>query len=712
MHNRNSMRRTPQRRLYKQALLLASCLTAWIAQPSYAQNTGEFSANQYGAIGLNTIPSARMQPSGTLTMGVSTLDPYLNSYIGLQIAEPLSITLRQSAELSKLNDDADRLYPGLDLKIRLLEENRSRPEIAIGLQSALGHKRMAGEYIALSKRYKDFDFTLGAGWGRFGTAGHIDNPLKSISTHFSKNRSLDGELANTPDDWFTGEQIGFFGGVEYFTPITGLSVKLDYGADRYEAEKAAFNYETPAPWSLGVNYKPYDGVDMSLGIQGTEKIMGRLSFSTMPKLWPLGHSKYEAPTSIRTFRTDNGSPDAMALAAQSDGIILHNVQNTSHSAHAHLPITYLQSTPQQLGRAYRHMADHGGLTTEELEIIPTVHNLQGPAIRIMRSDIENAIIHKQGSPEEIWHNAKFETENLRENKTQPYRWSNGLYHEFLPELTLENHASISEEDSGTLYRSSILAGTKHSGFFGLITSGISFRLNLDDNLDKIGKLRLPKLIPVRSNVDEFTEDRISLETLYATYTHSFNPSTHIALTNGFVEEMYAGFGGEVLYRPFLAKWALGAEAWIASKRDPDTLLNTGFTGDTVLTGHINGWYDLPEYGLTLNGKVGRYLGTDLGGTIGLTKRFKNGAKLNSFFTLTNQADTDIFGGTTHAYGGMNLSFPLGKVKYVPKGSKTTVKFAPFGRDTGQTLQNPMPLYELTEPLSYHHMIENWGDVVE
>src|SRR5687768_3729397 len=103
-----------------------------------------------GPLGLNTVPNARMDDPGTVRAAVSALDPYVHAYLGLQIAGPLYIGLRQTALTSSINGTADRLFPGVDLKLRLLTENAWRPEIAVGLQSAFGHKRMAGEYIAFS----------------------------------------------------------------------------------------------------------------------------------------------------------------------------------------------------------------------------------------------------------------------------------------------------------------------------------------------------------------------------------------------------------------------------------------------------------------------------------------------------------------------------------------------------------------------------------
>lgn len=115
--------------LYLLALSCGSILCAPLvpyAIPHARADNLPTSTNITGQIGLNTVPSARMDKSGTVRAGISTLDPYAHSWLGFQLADPLSITVRQSAEVSKVNDDADRLYPGVDFKLRLLTESRSR----------------------------------------------------------------------------------------------------------------------------------------------------------------------------------------------------------------------------------------------------------------------------------------------------------------------------------------------------------------------------------------------------------------------------------------------------------------------------------------------------------------------------------------------------------------------------------------------------------
>lgn len=263
--------------------MVVYCPTAAFSETSY-------STNIHGKLGLNTIPNARMDEKGTIRAQSSYLDPYFHGFLGVQLASPLYVGIRQTAEVSSFDEDFDRLYPGVDAKLRTVKESTYRPEIAIGIQSGFGHKRTAGEYITATKRYKNFDFTGGIGWGRFASSAHIDNPLKALGSHFDKDRNLDGEAPNEPDDWFTGQDMGFFAGLEYFTPLKGLSLKADWGGDRYEAEKAAFNFRPAAPWSIGLNYKPWQFMDIGLASQGADKIMARLSLQGNVKNWNIART--------------------------------------------------------------------------------------------------------------------------------------------------------------------------------------------------------------------------------------------------------------------------------------------------------------------------------------------------------------------------------------------------------------------------------------
>lgn len=682
------------------------CACISYAAPVFAQ--AHPTAGLYGALGLNTVPSARMENAGTVRFSASTSDPYWHGTLGVQIADPLYIGLRQTAQTSSLGANPDRFYPGVDLKFRLLKETQYAPEIAIGLQSAIGHKQMAGETLSLSKRFQNFDLTGGIAWGRLGSAAHISNPLKSFSSHFGKVRSLDGENPNMMQDWFTGRDAGFFAGIEYFTPVRGLSVKADWGADRYIVESRMEGFDTPKPWSIGLAYQPKPWIDVGAAVIGGEKIFAALNLHSPVQNWPGRNSKNEKPPMMRPYRTGINMPNEMRKSALLDNLLLHNIRSNNQTVSTELPVNESINTPLYIGRAARHMANHGGQTLESIKITPTVYGLKSRSIILNRRDLERTIAFHQGSPQEIWHNTEF---------VQPDVSGNSLWGRFLGwdrhtfNIILEQASSLSEDDSGMLYRTGLLFAQR-----GQLTEKFwvenSARIDITNNTGRIRKYRPRNPLPVRSNIDDFAARTISLERSYIGWLTTLKPDLHISLKGGYLEEMYGGIGGEVLYRPFGNTFAIGAETWLALKRDPFTDLNMGFNGDRLLTGHVQAWYEIPGTNITLQTRLGRYLAEDIGGTLALKHHFNNGAALEVFATATDHADFDIFGSQTHLYSGLKMRLPLGNVPHLPVSSDIRFKVEPFGRDTGQALDTPMPLYEITEPLSYRHLAENWNDIVK
>ncbi len=642
--------------------------------------------------------------------GVSMLDPYMHGYIGVQIAKPLSLTFRQSAETSNFTEDADHLYPGADLKLRLVKETATRPAIAIGMQSAFGHKKMAGEYLALSKRYNNFDFTAGLGWGRFGTAGHLDNPFKIFGDHFEDDRDYNSELPNTPDDWFTGDKIGFFAGLEYFLPYEGMSLKLDYGADRYSAEKASFGYEAGAPWGIGLSYTHDKWLSAQIGAQGTDKVMGRISLQASPEQWPLTGQEIEPPRNIETDDyAQQPAVQAIIDSAAQENITLKNIIMDEHSIHVVQEISLDQNTPRQIGRAARHIKAYTNDKIEHIEITPRHMNLFGKTIKITRNNVDKFVDKSLISPQEVWENTEFVVSDTKNTEADIFIHSRGINVDKIFRLALENQLSLSEEHRGALYRTSAFVEAQGSPFLGFIVGG-ALRLNIKDNLDDVN---LAFLSPFLQSSGSFANKRISLENAYLGYAHSFTPSVHGLVLSGYFEERYAGMGGEILYRPPSSRFAVGAEAWLLAPREANTTLNASLIEDSrIFTGYLNGWYDLPYHDITLNAKAGKYNEGDVGISLGLQRLFDNGATLNGSIALSRETDLDPFGGTTHAFHSINLTLPIGSLPIIPSGSEIRTRIEPIDRITAQTIHPPIRLFDLTENFTLDHLARHWNTIMD
>jgi len=633
-----------------------------------------FSTNMYGLIGLNTIPTARQDKKGTIRAGLSTSDPYLNAFLGFQVSDNFYMSFRQTAELSSLTQNPDFYRPALDLKYNILDERRTRPALSVGMDAAFGDKRTSSEYLVLSKRLGNFDLTGGLGWGRLGGEGHFKNPLIAISDHFDKDRTFNSFLSQDTEDWFTGEEVGLFGGLEYFTKINGLSLKLDYNAKDYAPEEFTIDgFEAPAPWSASLNYKAWQPLDLSLGIIGGQKIMARVSLQDNAANWPLSHSN----TDIEPFEK---TPYRV-------------IDETVLDLHSFYP------APWQIGSAAKRISAQN--KPEKISFNLSHKGLVGPSVTLVRNDIQT----KNKTAEEIWRNARVEkskTGNLLSPRDLTLEKLKKRQYRFF----LDGKTSLSEPDTGTLYRVSALVEATQQLPYGFMF-GTRARLNIADNLDRLRKTRFSFAPPIRADEPDFADQRVALDTLHASWLRSLTPSTHIGLTAGYLEEMFAGAGGEILHRPFGKTFAIGAEAWRVNKRDPFSTLNKTLLTDTRYTGHVKLYYELPQQRTTFSLSGGKYLNQDIGGSIDIETTFKNNTTLKAFATVTDQKGFFIFEDQTHLHGGVQLSIPFGSLPFVPAGSEARLSSGPFARDNGQTLNKPVSLYEVTEPLSKRALIHDW-----
>ncbi|PZP54524.1 MAG: hypothetical protein DI586_09665 [Micavibrio aeruginosavorus] len=659
--------------------IVVSC--AWHIHAAQADESRDLTVtpNLYGTIGLNSIPSARMDYAGTIRASIAAADPYFHTSFGLQIHDRLFIQLRQSSEISDLMDDPDKVYPGLDFKFKLFNEKKFRPEIAFGVQSAFGHRRMSGEYLAFSKRYENLDFTAGFGWGRFGTRQSVPNPLDWTGSYLDTNRELDGDKPNSLDEWFTGD-TGFFAGVEYATPMKGLSLKADWNSDSYKAERR-LGMDSSSPYSFGFSYRPTEYADIGVALMDKDTIMARISLKSMVSSWPFKSSVDETANFVDIDQCciDSLGKDQASAAIQLNGY---------------------QSSPYQYGIGWR-LAEIKSRSkgSEILRLEPAYFGLKSPSISIARRDMVGAD-QTNGSAEEIWRNIEFDR-----HLSKPESW----FERYMLSFKLRENFSLSEDDAPYSHRTDFIGTLSHQ-FLTNLLSETSFRYNLFSNLDQLEKFRPPSVDTVRSNEYYYSRRRFAVERMFVQGFKSFTPDWHVSASSGYLEEMFAGLHGEILYRPWGRNWAAGIEAANVIKRDYQTPFNMGFVNESQPTGHANFYYEFPDTDVTLQASIGQYLGKDKGGTLKIRNRFLNGSTVEAFITATNMHDTDPYGGAANLSSGIRFSLPLGSLRYIPNGSSLEVNAVPVARDAGQRLDIAHPLYEMTEPLSYRHLTQHWGDV--
>lgn len=338
---------------------------------------------------------------------------------------------------------------------------------------------------------------------------------------------------------------------------------------------------------------------------------------------------------------------------------------------------------------------------------PTAVTLNGPALA-------QALAYR-GSAEELWQDALVEPEpdseparsgsEVREAAEAPSPFVRAL---IAPRLQV----SLTEPESAAVLRAFTDASLTAPLAEGLV-AGLGARLDLADTLDRLQ--RDPAVTDdraVRSDVADFAGGfPVSLNTAHLRWAGRVLSDGYALLSAGMLEEMFAGVGGELLYRPFRSRWSLGGELYRVWKRRPGALPSLRTDGDR-LTGFGRVAYDGPDARQTVALSAGRYLGRDWGTSLDYLNRFDSGWVLGASLTVTNglegrpnrNEDTEPW----FAYG-LSLTLPLGATE--PLG--LPVRLAPsfetrtLGRDAGQRLERPTSLRRLTDATGYGRIGASW-----
>ncbi|MEQ6917322.1 YjbH domain-containing protein [Halomonas aquatica] len=136
--------------------------------------------------------------------------------------------------------------------------------------------------MVASKRWYDFDLTLGLGWGYLGNAGDVDSPLGWLDERFDDRP---GDAGGGQGGEFALSQLfhgpmAVFGGVEYQTPWEPLVLQLEFEGNDYANEPQDNDQPLDSRANLGARYRLTDTIELRAGWQRGNTAMAGVSFST------------------------------------------------------------------------------------------------------------------------------------------------------------------------------------------------------------------------------------------------------------------------------------------------------------------------------------------------------------------------------------------------------------------------------------------------
>jgi len=712
--------------------LLACLLMPPLAWAQYAPPQPKFDTlSDFGGVGLLQMPSARVSEQGAIAIGSSLVEPYQRTAVTVQPLPWLEGTLRYTAVRNRLyspdpNFSGSQNYKdrGIDVKIRLLEEASHTPQLALGFRDIGGTGLFSAEYLVLSKRYFDLDFSLGLGWGNMGTRGHLKNPFSRISDRFNARQVTNsaGEFSIT--NFFRGEYVSLFGGINYQTPIPGLTLKLEYDGNNYTQEAFDNRQTVRSPFNIGAVYSYGDWLDLTVAYERGDRLMVHAALRSNLRTM-IGLPKRDpAPDAIKPRNLDadvaeylkqnpstradrpNPLPTIKESLAELDYKV-ESVELNGKEMIAALGQPTFRNRAQAVGRAARAMANAAPPEVEKLTVVDLQGGIETQRISLMRHDLEKAVRY-EGSPEEMARNLQILPPDPR-SKALGQRFENDkLYPEFNWgwEPAMRHH--IGGPDSPYFYQlfmrvyANLQINRKLS-----ISSHLG--INITDNLDGLRLNSNSALPKVRSDIKEYLkEGRNGIDMLQVDYMTNLGSNGFARFSAGLYEDMYGGVGGEFLYNPFDKPWAIGADLYRVRQRDFDKRFS--FRNYEVTTGHVDLYYKLPFYNMTAQVSVGQYLAGDRGATFAVSRRFESGTEIGAFFTRTNVSAEDFGEGSFDK--GIFLSIPFDMLSYFSNRGMINLGWRPLTRDGGQRLNQSKRLYPILSGSGRDAMLADWSKVLD
>jgi len=554
----------------------------------------------------------------------------------------------------------------------------------------------------VSKRFWDFDVSLGIGWGRLGTYADGNNPLMDIWSGFGDRRRDVGEGGTLRwQSYFRGEDISIFGGIEWNVPalptpwgdLEGLRAKIEFSGDRLRDERGGYPGRTTnlggtsaSRVNAGLQWSN-DWLDVGVHwVNGTDVLLRasvRMDAHDPPRA-PL-----PAPPAMAE-RANGGSAESAALAPRIFAALrearLRGTAFVLDGDEARIAVSGgpFRTLAQVAGRVVRAVQPVLPRQVERVLIAWSRDGVEIARLLVLRSAIE-AAARGHGSAEEIFATA------ILMPPGEPFEDAARAPGPFI-DWGIEPRVRVVLGDPSrtALYQAAIAANARVELGAGFSIGGAVAQV-VAQNMD--GAAASDSVLPrVRSDYALYAEDgrNLAVTSLYGERMWSLAPDVFARATAGYLEPMFAGISGEVLWRPHDRPFAIGLDVNYVAQRDFDQRF--GLQDYRVTTGHLSLYLDLPWWNLTTTLRGGRYLAGDWGGTVEVARRFDSGIEVGAFATFTDVSYARFGEGSFDK--GIFIRVPL-DIFGVQSRSNVGAVIRPTQRDGGQRLAVENPLWEVT-----------------
>lgn len=567
----------------------------------------------------------------------------------------------------------------------------------------------------MSKDLNGIKYSLGMGWGKYAGDNSFENPLSSISNSLAERPLVSDnmKLGGTPsyDQWFRGD-ASLFGGFEYrFPKLKALKLKIEYDPFNY------FNFSANNRSDALYNLRKKDS-DLNFGLSyslnrnitiDTSYIKGNtfnLSFNYGITFNDQLTKKKAFNPTINSYKNTKKSKslfyDDLLVNLNKNRLFL---QTSTLSRSGNLDISISTSDHRNAIRS----SSYAAYIAKE---IANNNNINLSLINIRHINVGtelNSITYIANHIDDNNYPLELKIRNTNLDSGDPNSF---LEDDFQPNI---NFPVIFSSINPSLVTH---IGNPEKFYFGGVDlqhiSEIQFNRNLIlsseliarvyDNFEDTISGPASRMEHVRTDIIQYLkEDDIKIARMQLDYIWSPQKNIYTKISAGIFEQMFGGFGGEILYKPFDKNFNVGIELFHVKQRDFKQRL--GFKKYNTVTGHINFGYKFAA-GIESNISYGRYLAKDDGYTFDLARTTESGFKAGIYFTRTN-VSADLFGEGSFDKG-FYFQIPLDLFSDEHNGKYSTVKLSPLTRDGGAKLIHDKDLKGLIYNSSFYELSRQWN----
>lgn len=620
-------------------------------------------AQDYGGVGYIDMPSAYMLGDADIKITHSRDYFHEGTAVTYQITPFLMGTFRYSGFHTSWIWDRN-----IEVKARLLKESSYLPEVSLGIRDIGGTAIFGGEYLVASKTLDNLSLSLGMGWGRLSGDGQFTNPLTFFSDRYSTRGGSTGRGGTVRgSDFFSGENVGLFGGFSYQLNSLPIEIQVEYSSDNFSGDQST-NSEYATQINYGIKWIRDDNTAFTLSRQHNDWGLTvdfvantrnnprayKTNLSNLGSLLPgsisnnlfdlLNYDAYRRGLNIIDGEIDEDEI-VLIISASRINYVEDLVTETMDLLSIHLP--------ENINHARIILLDEG---FQLYEIDVDLHEY-----RLERSMGAATLSGLDVYSSPFWGTRGISDFNLD--------WSLKFKQQlFDPDNPLRPWLTFGPNVTFRLPREWVLLGRYEWSIYD----------EFDDNR-RDANSRLPH---VRTELMRYlTEGKSGLDYLYINKRGNLDSTWKYDISLGYLEWMYAGLNIDLLnYNPF-SDFAYGISFAKLRQRAFDRGL--GFNELDATTFFLSGYWDSPFYDMDIAIHVGQYLAGDKGVTIDIRRSFESGWEVGAFATFTDVSYEDFGEGSFDK--GLYFSVPWSNYinQNISRRGRNKIRF--IQRDGGQYL---------------------------